>query len=100
MKLMGGSAKRCCLAFAAMRRRGARAGRSPSLDETVRCDRMPMAARADVTAGGPIARNPTRKGAGIGRQRRRDTRFPPEIRRFVEFYQAFGGHYLIFEHFH
>ncbi|KGC02330.1 hypothetical protein DM44_4134 [Burkholderia cepacia] len=25
------------------------------------------------------------------------TRFPPEIRQFVEFYQAFGGHYLIFE---
>ncbi|WP_155635394.1 hypothetical protein [Burkholderia cepacia] len=31
---------------------------------------------------------------------RRDTRFPPEIRQFVEFYQAFGGHYLIFERFH
>ncbi|RQS79139.1 hypothetical protein DF032_15280 [Burkholderia seminalis] len=35
--------------------------------------------------------------AGDGRRWRRDTRFPPEIRRFVEFYQAFRGHYLIFE---
>ncbi|ORT88837.1 hypothetical protein B7G54_01235 [Burkholderia puraquae] len=40
------------------------------------------------------------RAAGDGRRWRRDTRFPPEIRRFVEFYQAFGGRYLIFEPFH
>jgi len=42
----------------------ARAGRSPSLDETVQCDRVQMAGRVGVPAGDLAVRNRPRKGGG------------------------------------
>jgi hypothetical protein len=99
MMLTGGSAEQCCLRFAAVRPRRVRAGRGSPRDETVRGNGVPTEARGHVTTGGRAIPNRPRKRADDGRQRR-DTRFPLEIRRFVEFYQAYRGHYLIFERFH
>ncbi|WP_208455050.1 hypothetical protein [Burkholderia latens] len=95
LMLMGGSAEQRCLAFAAVRRRRARAGRGGApRDGTVRCDGAPRGTRWPAATTRPgIANGPDRartmNGGGVTRG------FPLEIRRFAEFYQAFRGRYLI-----
>lgn len=55
-------------------------------------------ARDDLQAGSldptPDGRRAMVDSGGVTRG------FPPEIRRFVEFYQAFGGYYLTLDSFH
>ncbi|HEF5869615.1 TPA: hypothetical protein SAY52_000165 [Burkholderia cenocepacia] len=93
----GGRAQWRCPGFAAARRRGA--GRAEARRGMKRFDAVARGRRdarmCGVQAGGSIR---PRKGAMNGGDGA--TRVPPGIRRFVEFYQAFGGHYLIFERLH